>query len=42
MNKSEVKELIKIILFIMIFWYLLVPLGCDGGWSVAGYEISRT
>ena len=37
---SEVKDIIKVLLFLIIVLGGLVLLGsCDGGWSVAGYEV---
>jgi len=37
---SELKDIIKVLLFLIIVLGGLILLGsCDGGWSIAGYEV---
>jgi len=37
---SEVKDIIKVLLFLIIILGGLILLGsCDSGWSMSGYEI---
>jgi hypothetical protein len=38
MNK-DYTDLMKVIIFVGLFFMLFMFLACDSGWSVAGYEV---
>ena len=38
MNK-DYTDLMKVIIFVGLFFLLFMFLACDSGWSVAGYEV---
>ena len=37
--KKDYTDLMKVIIFVTIFFLSFVLLACDSGWSVAGYEV---
>tara|TARA_X000001388_G_C2223857_1_gene120348 strand:+ start:556 stop:672 length:117 start_codon:yes stop_codon:yes gene_type:complete len=36
---KDYTDLMKIILFVALFFFCFMVMACDSGWSVAGYEI---
>jgi len=37
--KKDYTDLMKVILFVGLFFFCFIFLACEGGWSVAGYEV---
>jgi len=37
--KKDYTDEAKILLIVAIIFYVLIFVACDGGWSIAGYEI---
>jgi hypothetical protein len=37
--KKDYTDLMKVIIFVGLFFMLFMFLACDSGWSVAGYEV---
>tara|TARA_R100001510_G_scaffold55258_1_gene58939 strand:- start:440 stop:556 length:117 start_codon:yes stop_codon:yes gene_type:complete len=36
---EDVKDIIKVLGIVLGFFIIMVFIACDGGWSIAGYEI---
>tara|TARA_Y100000361_G_C11102574_1_gene312791 strand:+ start:441 stop:563 length:123 start_codon:yes stop_codon:yes gene_type:complete len=36
---EDIKDIIKIVGFVSLFFIAFMLLACDGGWSIAGYEL---
>ena len=37
--KKDYTDLMKIIIFVSLFFMFFMFLACDSGWSVGGYEV---
>ena len=36
---EDIKDIIKIVSWVSLFFIIMMFIACDGGWSVAGHEI---
>ena len=36
---EDIKDIIKIVGFVALFFIIMMLLACDSGWSIAGYEV---
>lgn len=39
MSPDDIHDYIRIIIFLAFIFGIMIFASCDGGWSVAGYEI---
>jgi len=37
--KKDYSDIMKIIIFMGLFFLLFIFMACDSGWSIAGYEV---
>jgi|TARA_R100000482_G_C5128841_1_gene150528 hypothetical protein len=39
MSSDDIHDYVKIIMFLAFVFGIMIFASCDGGWSIAGYEV---